>query len=179
MRRFFALAAVLALSACGDAPPPADKAPAEKAPAAAEKAPAPAEKKEVCTYSVAPEGSTVSWTAFKFTGKGGDEAWKAIDGVAFSIDTASVNTKNPDRDAKIKASFFGTMAETAAIKGTVKANSAGKATLSITMNGATHTTVVDVGNADGGLSLKGTIDVEQWGGGDAIAALNKVCEDLH
>ena len=192
MRRLLTPALFMLSVACGgSAPPPAEK-PAEKPAPAAEK---PAAKPKVCTYTVKPEGNTVTWTAFKFTekagvgggfdtvtvtpGKGGDAAWKALDGAAFSIDTASVNTKNPDRDAKIKDKFFGTLTETAALKGTVKANSAGKATLSITMNGATHPVTVDVAEADGNLTLKGTINVETWGGGDAIAALNKVCEDLH
>ena len=197
---FFSALATLGLACDGSAPAP--EAPAPEAPAAdaSAKKPAPAAAPEAppadaCTYTVASEGNTVSWTAFKFTekagvgggfdtvsvtpGRGGDAPWKALDGVAFTIDTASVNSKNPDRDAKIQAQFFGTMAETAALKGTIKANSAGKATLNLTMNGATHPVMVDVATAGDGLTIQGTLDVEQWGGGPAIAALNKVCEDLH
>ena len=189
MHRLLAPTALLFAVACGGSAP--KDAPAEPKAEAPKAEPA----KKTCTYAVKSEGNAVTWTAFKFTeragvggafdavtvtpGKGGDAAWKALDGVAFSIDTASVNSKNPDRDAKIKAQFFGTLTETAAIKGTIKANSEGKATLALTMNGATHPVTVDVAEADGALTLKGKIDVETWEGGSAIAALNKVCEDLH
>jgi len=190
MRLFASVALLSTLVACGDTPPPAEKKVEKKAEAPAEK------KAPVCSWSANGEGATVGWTAFKFTEKTGvgggfdkvtvtgakdmDAPWKALDGLTFEIDTASVNSKNPDRDKKLQESFFGTMAETATIKGKVKANSAGKATLSITMNGATHDVVVDVKHSEGNpLSLSGTLDVETWGAGESITALNKVCEDLH
>jgi len=190
MRSIVSLALLSTLVACNDTAPPAEKAP-EKAP---EKA---AEKKApVCSWTANSSAATVGWTAFKFTEKTGvgggfdkvtaaggeaaDAPWKAIDGLTFEIDTTSVNSKNPDRDAKIQASFFGAMTETTAITGKVKANSAGKATLTITMNGATHDVMVDVKHTEGNpLSLSGTLDVETWGAGAAIASLNKVCDGLH
>lgn len=194
MRSIASSALLATLIACGDTAPPADNSPkktAESSPAkTAEKA------EQSCTWTANTSAATVGWTAFKFTEKTGvgggfdtlkatggsavDAPWKALDGLSFEIDTASVNSNNPDRDAKIRATFFGSLVEAAAIKGTVKANSAGKATLTIAMNGASHDVVVDVKHTEGSpLSLSGVLDVETWGAGAAIGALNKVCEDLH
>ena len=179
----------LLLTACSGAP----VAPEPVAPAPP---PPPVEKKvETCAFTTAAGGHVLTWTAFKFTerlgvdgsfdtvtvtpGKGGDAAWKAVDGVTFQLDTASVNTGNPGRDLKIKEHFFDTLNDTAAITGRIKANSPGKATVTLTMNGATHSVVVDVSTAGEVVTLKGTIDVETWGGGPAIAALNQACEAVH
>lgn len=196
MRATASITLVSLLLACNDAPAPAEP-PAEETVAQATAVDAAAkEAAPSCTWTVDHSAASVGWTAFKFTektavggafdtltvagGQGMDAPWKALDGLTFEIDTASVNSKNPERDAKIKQHFFGGMSETTTIKGKVKANSAGKATLSIAMNGASHDVVVDVKHTAGGpLSLSGTIDVETWGGGGAIAALNTVCDDLH
>lgn len=178
------------LVACGNATPePAAPAPkADAAPAA--------KTAQSCTFTAKPEGTSVGWTAFKFTEKTGvgggfdafqiknakaaDSAWKALDGLSFAIETASVNSKNPDRDAKIKEHFFGTMAETTLITGSLKATSATEGQLELTMNGATHAVPVKLGPGEGdAVNLKGTINVDTWGGAPAISALNKVCEDLH
>ena len=196
MRATASIALLFLLTACNDTPAPAE-APSDKTAAKTPTADAAAKKAAPsCTWTADHSAASVGWTAFKFTektgvggafdtltvagGQGMDAPWKALDGLTFEIDTASVNSKNPERDAKIKQHFFGGMSDTATIKGKVKANSAGKATLSIAMNGATHNVVVDVKHTEGGpLSLSGTIDVETWDGGGAIAALNKVCDELH
>ena len=179
----------LCLVACSDAPAPA------QAPAPPPAEPSLEQKAQTCTFTPAARGHVLTWTAFKFTerlgvdggfdaitvtpGTGGDEAWKAIDGMKFQIDTASVNSGNPDRDRKIKEHFFGTLRETATLAGRIKANSPGKATVTLTMNSATHSVVVDVSPAAPVLHLKGAIDMETWGGGPAIAALNQACDAVH
>ena len=145
--------------------------------------------------STAAEGHILTWTAFKFTervgveggfdaitvsaGKPGDAAWKAIDGMKFQIDTASVITGNAERDAKIRKYFFGSSADFGRITGRIKANSPGKATLCVEMNGQQHSVVVDVSAGSDSVRLNGMIDVEQWGAGPAIAALNEVCAAVH
>ncbi len=187
MRAILLVSTALLGAACGDSEP---AAPAPKAEAPAAKA-APS-----CTYTAQAAGSSAKWTAYKFTEKAGvgggfdklsvegakpaDSAWKAIDGLKFAIETASVNSNNPDRDKKITEQFFGTMADTAQLTGALKATSADAGTLTVTMNGATHEVPVKLATGEGDtLTLTGTLDVETWGGGPAIAALNKVCEDLH
>lgn len=182
------LTAVLVSCADGDAPVEAPPAPASAESTVAA-------SPEVCTLSTAAEGHILTWTAFKFTervgveggfdaitvsaGKPGDVAWKAIDGIRFEIDTASVNTGNAGRDAKIRQHFFGRSAAFARITGRIKANSPGKATLFVEMNGQQHSVVVDISAGSDSVRLNGMIDVEQWGAGPAIAALNEVCAAVH
>lgn len=189
MRLRLASLVFLCLTACRDAPVPS--APVASAPLA----PSLEETPEICRFAVARKGHVLTWTAFKFTerlgvdgsfdtvmvvpGKGGDAAWKAVDGVTFQIDTASVSSGNPDRDQKIREHFFGSLTQTASLTGRLKANSPGKATLTLTMNGATESVVVDVSAADGVVHLRGSLDVESWGGGPAIAALNRACDGVH
>ena len=182
---FALLGACVLTVACDEKPAPAP-APAK----------APAKAEPVCSWTAPAAGNTVTWKAFKFTEKTGvgggfdtvkvagakaaPEPWKALNGLTFEIDTASVNSKNPERDAKLVASFFGALTETAAIKGTVKATSADAATLTITMNGASHDVPVKLAKGEGdALTMSGTLNMDTWGGGPAIAALNKVCDDLH
>jgi polyisoprenoid-binding protein YceI len=169
-----------------------------EAPEAAEPSPvtpAAAPPAESCALSTSAKGQQLTWTAFKFTerlgvegsfdtitttpGTPGDAAWKAIDRMTFQIDTASVNTGNPGRDDKIRQHFFGTLENFQTISGRIKANSPGKATLFIEMNGQRHSVVVDVSPVAEGVVLTGTIDVEQWGAGPAIAALNEACGAVH
>ncbi|HCH62543.1 MAG TPA: hypothetical protein DFR83_07065 [Deltaproteobacteria bacterium] len=186
------LFAVLVLAACGAADGPAEAPAAVESP---QTEPAVVATPETCPYATAPKGHLLTWTAFKFTerlgvdggfdaltvtaGHGGDEPWKAIDGMAFHIDTASVNTGNAGRDEKIRNHFFGTLAQPDTISGRIKANSPGKATLFIELNGQRHATVVDVSARAEGVELRGLIDVQQWGAGAAIDALNTVCRAVH
>ena len=189
MRQRLASLMFLCLTACRDAPVPS--VPVVSAPPV----PSLEETPKTCRFAVARQGHVLTWTAFKFTerlgvegsfdtmtvvpGKGGDAAWKAVDGVTFQIDTASVSSGNPGRDEKIREHFFGSLTQTASLTGRLKANSPGKATLTLTMNGATESVVVDVSAADGVVHLRGILDVESWGGGPAIAALNQACEGVH
>lgn len=187
------LTAVLVSCADGDAPVKAPPAPASAESTSAESKVA--AQPEICTLSTAAKGHILTWTAFKFTervgveggfdamtvsaGKSGDAAWKAIDGMKFQIDTASVNTGNAERDAKIRQYFFGSSADFGRITGRIKANSPGKATLFVEMNGQNHSVVVDVSAGADSVRLNGMIDVEQWGAGPAIAALNEACTAVH
>lgn len=143
--------------------------------------------------------TTVKWTAFKTTEKkavggafaqvnvtAGEKSTKITDvlqTIKFTIPTSSTNTENPDRDAKIVESFFGTMESTDLIIGQVKLaegdNVAGKCTVFLTMNNIEKEVVLDYTVAENIVSLKGEIDLVNWSGDAAIAALNKVCKDLH
>ena len=181
------LTAVLVSCAEGDAPV---KAPPAHASAESKVATSP----EVCTLSTAAEGHILTWTAFKFTervgveggfdaitvsaGKPGDAAWKAIDGMKPDRHRLGQH-RNAERDAKIRKYFFGSSADFGRITGRIKANSPGKATLFVEMNGQQHSVVVDVSAGSDSVRLNGMIDVEQWGAGLVIAALNEVCAAVH
>lgn len=176
----------LLLAACGGADP---------APAPAPVPPPPAEAPPVCTYVADVGAVSVGWKAFKFTEKTGvgggfgalsltgakdaQSRHGALDGLAFEIPVASIDSKNPDRDKKIVDHLFGTMADTAALKGSLKVTGPEAGELSITMNGATHAVPVMLKTEGGTISLSGALDLATWGGGPAVDALNKVCDDLH
>ncbi len=154
---------------------------------------------EVCTYSYDESGVTAAWTAYKFTEKAGvggqfdsvvvntvgavDAPEKILGGLTFDIPIQSVNTKNPDRDMKIMEHFFGTLSNTDNIKGKVVGmkgdGSSGTAMVDLTMNDSTYQQEVAYTIEGSKVNLSGTIDVGNWDGNSAIAALNKVCDDLH
>ncbi|WP_044200785.1 YceI family protein [Flammeovirga sp. OC4] len=154
------------------------------------------EVKSEAKYSYDPNGTVVSFTAFKTTDKVGvggkflefdvtpktAEVSNAIDilpGLTFSIPVSSIETNDKGRNGKIVQYFFGTLANNETIKGEVKSVSNGKATVSITMNDMTKDVEL-VAKADKNVVvMKGSIDVATWNGLDAINALNKVCYDLH
>lgn len=147
-------------------------------------------------YSYDPNGTVVSFTAFKTTDKVGvggkflkfdvtpkvTEVSNAVDilpGLTFSIPVNSVETNDKGRNGKIVQYFFGSLANNETIKGEIKSVANGKAKVSITMNDITKDVEL-VAKADKNIVvLKGSIDVANWNGLDAINALNKVCYDLH
>lgn len=151
--------------------------------------------KQACTYSFSPSQTVISFTAFKTSDKvavGGkfndaklsqtaesENITNVFKDASFSINTSSVNTSNPDRDKKIVEHFFGSMMNTDKISGNVLALKDGEATLSITMNDSTQETSANYTIENETITLTGTIDVNSWGGLEAIASLNKVCDDLH
>ena len=163
------------------------------------------EKKEiklaekVCNYSYNAESVTASWTAFKFTEKAGvggkfdsvivstsgsvDSPEKMLGELKFEIPISSTNTNNPDRDMKIIEYFFGTLSNTEMISGNIVSakgnNEEGTAMVNLSMNDKTFQQEVNYKIEGAQVSLMGTIDVGNWNGNDAIAALNKVCDDLH
>lgn len=154
---------------------------------------------EACSYSYNADGVAASWTAFKFTEKaavGGkfdsvivatvgavDSPEKILVGLRFDIPVNTVNSNNPDRDKKIMDSFFGSMSETDMISGKITSmkgnNEIGTALVILKMNAIFYDQEVEYKIEGDQLTLMGTIDVGNWSGNDAIAALNKVCDDLH
>ena len=154
---------------------------------------------EVCNYSYNAESVTASWTEFKFTEKAGvggkfdsvivstsgsvDSPEKMLGELKFEIPISSTNTNNPDRDMKIIEYFFGTLSNTEMISGNIVSakgnNEEGTAMVNLSMNDKTFQQEVNYKIEGAQVSLMGTIDVGNWNGNDAIAALNKVCDDLH
>lgn len=157
-----------------------------------EKAASPGKK---CQYSYNAGTTMLEWTAFKFTEKtavkgtfstinvsaGGvmDDAKELIESLSFSIQTSSVETQNPDRNAKIAKRFFGTIG-TETISGEVKKLSRnGKAVIAITMNKVTKEVEGEYLLEDGYFTWNATIDVTDWNAIPGIDALNAICKDLH
>jgi len=154
----------------------------------------------ICSYEYTKASSaTVNWTAFKTTAKvgvggtfnqvmvkGGEKSTKITDvlsNITFTIVTGSIFSKNEERDPKIVNSFFGAMEATDLIIGHTKSvegnNESGTCTFYLTLNNIEKEVTLDYKVNDNKVSLTGEIDLANWNGDDAIASLNKVCEDLH
>lgn len=161
-----------------------------------ERSPDSAAEEVDCTYSYNASSTTLEWKAFKFTERaevpgtfdqlqieGINEAASAeelLRSLSFRIETNSVNTDKPDRDAKIHEHFFQTM-NTAFLEGKVVSLdlAKGKAQISLTMNGVEKTVSGEAKlNADL-FSFTALIDVNDWNGQKAITTLNTVCDSLH
>ncbi|NIK72718.1 hypothetical protein FHS56_000204 [Thermonema lapsum] len=107
-----------------------------------------------------------------------------LKGASISIPTNSVDTQNPERDAKIAQYFFGSFAKTEGDQVVLKARvdsiiNDSQALLSIEMNGITKQVPVNLSLSEEKVSLHATINVEEWNAGSGIKALNEVCKELH
>lgn len=160
---------------------------------------APEVMEQACKYTYNAESTEVLWVAYKYTQKTGVkgvfddvqvegvvEASHPADVIAnasFNINTASVNSGDPTRDPKIKDSFFGSMTGGEALTGKVVSvsgdDSKGTIEFSLNMNGVDHAIKGEYTVVEDLMEVKAEITVADWSATDAIAALNKVCEDLH
>jgi polyisoprenoid-binding protein YceI len=148
-----------------------------------------------CYYTYNSANSKLTWTAYKFTEKtpvsgtfneinieGAEvlnDALQVIEGLSFSIPVASVNTQNPERDEKIKQSFFGVLTNTSLLTGKVISMKDGKAELLLNLNDV-ESVVVGSYTLDGGdFRFTATLDLTQFDALNGVESLNKVCEDLH
>lgn len=141
----------------------------------------------------------LQWTAYKTTAKVGvSGSFKdftvnpgvsygtvstLLDQLEFSIPVSSTNSENEERDGKIVASFFGSMMNTENITGkftSVAGNdSAGTIRILIHMNDIGYE-VEGAYVADGNkLTVTTSLHLGDWKAEPSVAALNKVCDDLH
>jgi hypothetical protein len=154
-------------------------------------------ERKPCMLTLDNESVVVNWTSFKLSDKvgvGGTFDSVVVTGVSdnvtmagaagtaqFDIYTASVNSKNPERDVKISDSFFGTMTNTATISGKViSLNGDGSGAIVITMNGIEKEINVQwEATSENRLKLSTTINVPDWGAQPSLDSLNGVCSVLH
>lgn len=150
---------------------------------------------QVCTYDLKKEGTSVNWTAYKTPKKAGvkgkltdfniktDAAKKhgsvdqLLSTATFTVNTASVDTGDKARDAKIVKFFF----QKAQISGKVLSAANGKVEVEFTMNGVKKTVPMTSKFDDkaGILTLNGTVDVLDFGMKGHLASLTKACSALH
>jgi polyisoprenoid-binding protein YceI len=150
---------------------------------------------EKCFYSLNTDTYELNWTAFKTTSKvpvGGtfnditmtagesEDMEGALTSIEFEINTASVESQNEDRNAKIAEHFFGTI-NTPTITGNVSSvdMEAGTAVVTIMMNGLSFDVEGDFMMEGEDFSFSSDIDVQKWNAVSGIEALNEVCDDLH
>lgn len=150
---------------------------------------------EICFYKYNNASSEFSWTAYKTSAKVGvggtfneieisgdessDDPITLLESMTFSMNTASVETNNEERNGKIANLFFGTI-NTPTIDGSVKElNDSGKAIIEVTMNGVSVDIEGDYTLVDGKFDFSSSIDVSSWNAGAGIETLNTACYDLH
>ncbi len=156
----------------------------------------------VCHYELDASSVNVIWTAYKLTEKVGvgggfdsvtvegfnteaTDLANALVGVQLNMYVSSTNTSNAERDVKIKDSFFGTMADTEVITGTVSSaamgehENQGSCVVSLTMNGNTNDVDFLWNWENGEILMKSNVNVPDWDAQGALDALNAVCSELH
>lgn len=155
----------------------------------------PTETNEVVKgLTIVNDSTKVKWTAFKTTDKvavggsftqidlkdvkTGNSPEEVLEGVAFSIPVSSLFTDNADRDSKLKTIFFGTLKNTELLAGVLNFRD-GKCMMSLSMNDVTKQVPLEYTFENNLFSMKTTLNLNDFGGSTALAAINKACYDLH
>lgn len=148
----------------------------------------------ICKYSYNAESTEFEWTAFKTTEKVGvagsfneikvtsievDNDKDVIESIQFSMNTATVETNNEDRNGKVAKHFFETI-NTETIDGSIKSlGEDGKAIVEISMNDLTIEVEGDYELNVGIFTFETMIDLSLWNAISGVDALNEICKDLH
>ena len=146
------------------------------------------------TYSYNEASTTLEWISYKtndtipvaggfnevvVTSTSSDNPKEVIESIQFSINTASVETNNEERNKKIASLFFGTI-NTPSIEGAIQSlKDDGTATVMITMNGISFDIDGEYTLEENTFSFSSRIDLMNWNGMPGIEALNAECEELH
>ncbi|MGB0914881.1 MAG: YceI family protein [Crocinitomicaceae bacterium] len=148
-----------------------------------------------CFYSYNEGSTNFEWTAFKTTAKVGvaggfneievvsessDDPMAVLKSMSFTMNTASVETNNEDRNLKVATHFFETI-NTSEIIGNVISidEETGKCIIKINMNAMSVDVEGDYTFEDNKFTFDTMIDVAAWNGIAGIDALNEICKDLH
>jgi len=151
-----------------------------------------------CSFTVNEDGIKVNWTAFKTTKKVGvngtfdnvdteikpnaNSITHLITGSTFKINTSSVNSNKPDRDAKLVSFFFEkfvNMDITGLFVSATGNNKLGKGTVNLTMNGVAKDVLYTYSVVENEVKINTNIDTDLWNGQAAMVSINKACEKLH
>lgn len=150
-----------------------------------------------CTNQYSAEKTWIKFGAFKTTDRkevGGEFKEFTIQGTqqadtheeifanaTVNIPIYGLDTKDLGRNKRIKDEFFGTMSNTEVLKGKVIGfnTDSSVVNLELTMNDLSKEVSLNYSISGDTIKLHGNIDVLNWEGADAIAALNKACETLH
>ncbi len=145
-------------------------------------------------YSIESLTTKVSWTAYKttdkvavngeftkvnITPKKASTAKEVLNGLEFSIPVSSLFSNNEVRDTKLKQFFFGVMANTELLSGTVATTSDNEGIATMTMNRIKHSFPIEYVISGQMITLSGTLNLDDFNANSAIESLNKVCFDLH
>jgi len=144
-----------------------------------------------CSYQS--DTAKVTWKAFKtyekigvggsfdrvvVTSKSANSIEALLVGSNVKIDTSSINSGNPGRDATLVSSFFKTQ-NINTITAKILSLKDSKALTEITINNITKTIPLVYTVNEGKVSAKGSIDLGDFTMLPSLQSINKVCFDLH
>ncbi len=148
-----------------------------------------------CIYTYDHGTTVLTWTAFKLTEKTGvngtfeeinvtaegsyENMFDVLSGATFDIPVSSLNSQDDIRDPKIKSFFFGNMAETSAISGSMLSVTESGATVSITMNGTAVEYDGKISVKDETVTFTTTIDITDFEAQIALDSLGEACAEKH
>ena len=152
-------------------------------------------KADSIEYTIEPKTTTINWTAYKTTdkipvkgvfktvnvvnSKVSTNPFEAINGIEFSVPVNSIDTKKPNRDAKIIKDFFGSMKSTQNLMGRINLGENGKGDIDFSMNGITTKLPITYVISGQLAEINATLNLDNWKAQLAIEALNKVCNEKH
>ncbi len=150
---------------------------------------------EVCLYSYNEGTSEMKWTAYKFNDKTpvagtfkvinvdgtmeSDDPMALLSSLSFDIPISSLESMNEERNGKIIEHFFGSIGTENLTGKVVSLGEDGKAVIEIRMNNMAKEVSGEYTFVDGKFDFSANIDVADWNASTGIAALNKICKDLH
>jgi polyisoprenoid-binding protein YceI len=148
-----------------------------------------------CFYTLNENSFSVKWIAYKFTDKtpvegtfndviiNGNQTLNDLNnlvaGLSFEIPVSSINSNNPERDDKIKATFFGNLKDTDILSGKVINIDGNTLTLNLTVNGLTKEVKGTKSAENGIFKFVAKLELAKFDAGKAIDKLNQLCYDLH
>ena len=153
-------------------------------------------KEEVKDLTIVNDSTKVKWTGFKTTDKvavngifkeielknvkTGNTPEEVLEGVAFSIPVSSLFSNDPTgtRDPKLIDVFFGTMKNTELLSGILNFRD-NQLFMTLSMNDVTKQVPLEYTFENNLLSMKTTLNLNDFGGETALAAISKACFDLH
>ena len=154
-------------------------------------------KKTVDTknYIIDSKNTVINWTAYKTTEKipvkgifkqveisnvtSASNPVEVIKNVKFIIPVNSIFSNDSIRDFKLTTFLFGKMTNTSHIIGKASLQDNGKGEASITMNGLTKKVPLTYEVHGNDIQINTKIELNNWQGQLAIAALNEVCLEKH
>ncbi|MEO9511486.1 MAG: hypothetical protein ABJN84_00820 [Flavobacteriaceae bacterium] len=155
------------------------------------------EMKSAQTYGIVEDSTTVRFTAYKTMDKkpvGGtftkvdlkyteaETPMETLDGLEFSIPVSSLFTNDTTntRDPKIIHFFFNVMAQTSSITGVFNFDDDKNCSVNLSMNGISEQLPLEYEVTNGThINFTGVMDLKKWNALEALASLNKACEQLH
>lgn len=149
---------------------------------------------EVTGLKIITDSTKVNWVGFKTTEKvavagsfksielkdtkTGETPEEVLEGAAFTIPVSSLFTNDDVRDSKLKTIFFGALKNTELLSGVLNFKE-GKCYMTLTMNDVTKEIATEYTFENKLFTVTSTLNLNEFGGEKAIAAINEACFDLH